>query len=144
MVVLFQVGLPLSRWTQSLHCMIQKVKKPYITKLRIVQLYEADFNTMLKHLLGKRLMSHSEEHKINVHQIFGYRKFKSTYDALVTVRVIYDMATVQRDYIVSMFNNLMGCYDRTRPAMNIVTTRRMSLPKNVAVCPAKTLRLTKH
>ena len=94
MVVPFQVGLPLSRWTQSLHCMIQKVKKPYITKLRIVQLYEADFNTMLKHLLGKRLMSHSEENRINGHQLFGSRKVESTYDALVIVWVICDMARV--------------------------------------------------
>ena len=60
MVVPFKVGRPLTRWTNSLHCMIQKVKKPYVKKLRIVQLYEADFNTMMKIMLGKRLMGHSE------------------------------------------------------------------------------------
>ena len=40
--------------------MIQKFSKPYITNMRIVQLYEADFNTMLKILMEKRLMGHSE------------------------------------------------------------------------------------
>jgi hypothetical protein len=89
-------------------------------------------------------MGHSEEHRISGHQLFGSRKGKSTYDALVTVWVIYDMARVQRNYIVSMFNDLICCYDRTRPALNTVTTRRMGLPKTVAVCHTKTLRLMKH
>ena len=32
MVLPFKVGIPLHRWTCSLHCMIQKVKKPYKNK----------------------------------------------------------------------------------------------------------------
>ena len=52
MVTPFKAGIPLSRRTKILHCMIQKMRVPYITKLRIVQLYEADCNTMLKFLLG--------------------------------------------------------------------------------------------
>ena len=54
--------------------MIQKVCKHYVTKPRIVQLYEADFNTMLKHMIGRRLMKNSEEHGINGHQLYGSRK----------------------------------------------------------------------
>ena len=77
--------------------MLQKLRRSYDTKLRIVQLYEAEFNTILKQLLGRRLMWHSEVHGINGHQLFGSRKGKSTYDALVTARVIYDMARAQRD-----------------------------------------------
>ena len=65
----FYVGRPLTRWSKSLHCTIQKKKKPYINKLRIVQLYEADFNTMLKILLGRRLMNHGEEHELNGHML---------------------------------------------------------------------------
>ena len=55
------------------------------------------------------------------------------YDALITVIVIYDMERAQKDYLVSIFNDLKGYYDRERPALNIVTTRRMGLPKNIAV-----------
>ena len=45
---------------------------------------------------------------------------------------------------MSIFNDLKGCYDRVRPALNTVTTRRMGCPKNVAVCQAATLRNMKH
>ena len=115
-----------------------------MNKLRIVQLYEPDFNTMLKLMLGRRLMWHSERHGLNVHQLHGSRKGKSTYEALITVRVIHDMARSQRDYIVSIFNDLKGCYDRVRPALNTVSTRRIGLPKQVTFCHAKTLRKMKH
>ena len=54
------------------------------------------------------------------------------------------MARHQRDYIVSIFNHLKGCYDRVRPAVNTITTRRMGLPKNIAVCHAATLRNMRH
>ena len=36
MTIPFHVGKPLSRWTNSLHRMIQNKAKPYINKLRIV------------------------------------------------------------------------------------------------------------
>ena len=124
--------------------MIQKKKLPYINKLHIVQLYEADFNTILKTLLGRQLMRHGEAHGLNGHQLYRSRKGKSTYDALITFRIIYDMALVQRDYVVSMFNDLMGYYYRVRPALNTVTTRGTGVSKNVAVCMTTTLRRMKH
>ena len=47
---------------------------------------------MLKFLLGYRLIKHGEHHGINGHQLYGSRKGKYSYDALITVWVIYDMA----------------------------------------------------
>ena len=128
MVVLFQVGIPLSRWTWSLHCILQKLKRPYATKLRIIQLYEADLITMLKHLLERRIMWNSEEHGVNGHQLFGSRKDKSTYDALITVKIAYDIGRDQWDYLIFMYNELKGCYDRVWPSLNTLTTRYIGLP----------------
>lgn len=50
--------------------------------------------------------------------------------ALITVYVIYDMARVQRDYLISIFNDLKACYDRVGHFLNTVTTRRIGLPKS--------------
>ena len=87
----FRVEVSLTRWSKTLHFMIHKLSKSFVNKLRIVQLYEADFNTMLKNLMGRRLIRHSEEYGINGYQLYGSRKGKSTYDALITVWVIYNM-----------------------------------------------------
>ena len=54
------------------------------------------------------------------------------------------MARHQRDYIVSIFNDLKGCYDRVCPVVNIIATRRMGLPKNINICHATTLRNMRH
>ena len=107
--------------------MIQKVCKPYMTKLRIVGLYEADFNTMLKHMLGRRLMQHSE----SINSLYGSRKRMAAYDALITVRGIYDMARAQMNYLVSIFKDLKGCYDRTRPALLRSLLGGLNYPKEM-------------
>ena len=124
--------------------MIQKNQVSYITKLRIVQLYEADFNTMLKYLLGYRLMQYSEKHGINGNQLYGSRKVKYPYDAFITVRVIYYMARTKRDCIISLFNDLKGAYDRVRPALNTVTTRRIGFSKEETLLHAAALRKIQH
>ena len=69
----FQVGIPLTWWKHILHCMIQKKAKPYINKLRIIQLYEADFKSLYKHLLGRHLVAHSELRRLNGNELYGSR-----------------------------------------------------------------------
>ena len=140
----FKYGYPLERWRHSLHCMLQKKSKPWVNKLRIVQLFEADFNSVLKCVLGRRLMAHSEFHELNSPQLYGSRKKKSTIEALVMLRVMYDMARLDRLYMVSLFNDLKGCYDKIRPSLNTITMRRLGCPKSVAVCQAATLRTMQH
>ena len=68
----------------------------------------------------------------------------STYDVLVIVGVIYDMAWSQRDYLISMFNASKGYYDRARPVLNTIIKRRMGLTIDVVVCHVIALRTMKH
>ena len=68
-------------------------------------------------------MQHSEKHGINGNQLYGSRKCKCPYDALIIVMATYDMARTQIDYIISLFNDLKGAYDRVQPDLNTVTTR---------------------
>ena len=126
-----------------MHCMIQKEELPYITRLRIVQLYAADFNTVLKYVLSRKMMTHNRDHGCTSTQLYA-QKTKSTQDALIASQVIYDMARVRRENLVSIFNDLKGNYDRIRPSLNAITTMRMGLPTEHAVCHARVLRQMKH
>ena len=107
MNVPFENGYALTRWKHSLHCMIQKKTKPFVNKLRIVQLYSADFNSVLKYILSKRMMDFNRLHGNSNHQLYA-QKTKSMYDALITSRVMYDLARVKRENLISIFNNLKG------------------------------------
>ena len=81
----FLYGVPLSWWLRSLQGMLRKDELPYITRLRIVQLYEADFNSVLKSVKLRRLMAHCETHQINSPQLYGSQKNKSAQEALITL-----------------------------------------------------------
>ena len=140
----FQYGYPLTRWLKIHHCMRQTREQPWIHKLRIVQLYEADYNSALKFLIERRLMNHSEVNGINSHQLYGSCKGKSSIEALITLQVIYNMARADRLYMVSLFNDLKGCYNRICPSLNTITTRRMGCPKGIVECQSKALRLIEH
>ena len=54
------------------------------------------------------------------------------------------MARIQRDYIISLFNNLKGAYYRVRPSLDTVTTRLIGLSKEEAVCHMAVLRKIRH
>ena len=79
---LFHHSFPLERWSKSVHCILQKKQHLYIYKLRIIQLFEADFSSALKYVLGRILLYHSEEQGINSTQTHGSRLNISTHGAL--------------------------------------------------------------
>ena len=87
---------------------------------------------------------HGEKHGLNSPQLYGSRKQKSAIEALITLRVMYNMARLDRVYMVSLFNDLKGCYDRIRPELITITSRRIGCPEGVAVCDAEALCLMKH
>ena len=124
--------------------MLQKKKIPYIDKLRIIQLFEADFNSCLKYILGRKLLYHGEDQCINSNQTHGSRPGRSTHDALTVTALSYDLARLERLTMVSIFNDAAGCYDRMLHNLMTVTTRRMGCPKEAALCHARVLNSMKH
>lgn len=56
---------------------------PYINKLRIIQLIEADFNAAMKLLLSRRCMQHTNTTGTNSDQTHGGRQGHSTYDSMI-------------------------------------------------------------
>ena len=98
---------------------------------------------MLKYLLGRRLIQHVDKFKLNGYQIYA-RKGGTTYEVLIIIRVIYDMIRLQRDYLISLFNDLKGNFNRIRPAPTPITTKRIRLPKLVAICHAQELCKMRH
>ena len=106
----FEVGFTYERWEQSWHCMIKKLKDPLLPKLRIVQLFEGDFNAGLKYLVGKKLMSHMNKKKIHDPETFGSRSGKTAPEALLNLQLLFDHQRTWRKPIAILFNDAIGCY----------------------------------
>ena len=137
MWVPFDFGFPLDRWNKSVHCILQKKKQPFINKLRIIQLFEADFNSAPKCVLVRRLLYYSEEQGLNSTQTHGSRPGQSTHDTLNINTLTYDTARLECLQMITLFNDVAGCYDRMRHNLTTITTRRMGCPKEFALCHAR-------
>ena len=107
----FQYGFPLDRWLHSLQCMLLKKDRPYITKMRIIELIEADFNASMKILLSRRLMRHADKSGVNNAQTHGGRQGRSTYDAMIISQLTTDITRLNKSNLLVIFNDAGDCYD---------------------------------
>ena len=140
----FHYWFTLDIWLHSLHCMFLKKDKPYIDKLRIIQLIEADFNAALKILLSRRLMRHADGMVINSTQTHGGRQGRSTYDAMLISQLSNDITRLNHSTLITMFNDADGYYDQMRPELCSIALRRIGCPKSVASCHSRTITHMVH
>jgi hypothetical protein len=108
----FQLGFSYDRWEVSWHCMLQKMKEPYVDKLRIIQLFEGDFNAGLKYFLGKLLMQHITRQGYIDNETYGSRVGKSATEALITLQTLFAHNAIWNKTVSMMFNDAAGCFDR--------------------------------
>ena len=78
------------RWETSWHVMLQKKKFPFSQKLRIIQLFEGDFNGGLKFLIGRKLMWHATKEGFFDADTFGSCTGKTASEAVINLQVIFD------------------------------------------------------
>ena len=56
------LGTPLTRWKKSIAVMIEKIQgNTKINKLRLINIYEADYNLILKHFWPHKATHHAEQ-----------------------------------------------------------------------------------
>ena len=116
----------------------------FIEKLRIIQLFEADFNSTLKYVLGRKLLYYSEDKGLNSTQTHGSRPGRSAHDALKINTLTYDIGRLDKTLMITIFNDAAGCYDRMRHNLTTITTRRMGCPKAFVLCHARVQNQMKH
>jgi hypothetical protein len=140
----FQFGFTYTRWKTSWHCMLKKDSAPYLHRLRIIQLFEGDFNGALKYLLGRLLMYHIVNTNQCDTQAFGSIPGKTAHDALITLQLTYDHSRVKKMPIASLFNDAAGCYDRIRSLLSYLCMVRVGCPSGIAYCHSLTQREMVH
>jgi hypothetical protein len=128
----FALGFSYHRWQVSWHCMLQKRNKPYIHRLRIIQLFEGNFNGGLKYLLGRKLMAHMVKQELIPPDTYGSIPGRNANEAMKLLQLFYENHRLLKRDMAVVFNDADGCYDRIRPNMVDVTMRRLGLPRSIA------------
>ena len=140
-----QLGFAPDRWTHSVTPMIEKDEgKPYLTRLRIIHLFEADYNLFLKILFGRRLVSNGEQYNALNDQQHGSRPRRMTMDALFLSRLEKDLIRQTKTNAAHMDNDATGCYDRIIVSLGMIACRRLGMPSSAIRCQTDALLFMRY
>ena len=107
-----------------------------IHMLRIIGLLEADFNTALKFLFAKQMMTNAENIGLSDEQ-WGSRKNRSSIDAAMLKLLMFETARIKKATLAGTFYDLVANYDRIFPAISNFIARRSAV--NPSVLKARAL-----
>ena len=133
-------GFAPDRWPLSVTPLIKKDEGlPYLTRLRVIHLFEADYNLILKLVYGKRLVKNAEKANALNNQQHGSRPRRMTTDALILAQLEKDIIRQIKSNSAHMDNDATGCYDRIVVSLGMMACRRAGMPKHATACQANAL-----
>lgn len=139
------LGISLHRWQQSITAMIEKVQGcPKINKLRVIHLYEADYNLLLKIIWARRLVWHvHDSNRLNEGQA-GSRPARNAIDVVIQKEMKYLYSTLTKTGIATMDNDAKSCYDRIICNLAMIISQYFGVSKNMTSTQAFTLRKMRY
>jgi hypothetical protein len=135
-------GSSLTRWQRSTTTMIEKIPgSPRINKLRVIHLYEADYNLALKLLWARKLVWNA--HTLNqLHDgQAGSRPGKRCIDVVVHKEMKYLYATLTRTGVATMDNDAKSCYDRIICNLAMMVSKYFGMSDRACKTHSTTLKL---
>ena len=108
--------------------MLQKKDHPYSQKLRIIQLFEGDFNGALKYIIGRKLMKYVTKEEGFDSDMFVSISGKTATEALINLQLIFDHHRIWKKNMSMLFNDADGCFDRIPPVLAAMALQKIGLP----------------
>ena len=113
--------------------MLEKDKgSPKLHRLRIIQLFEADYNFLLALIFGHRLMLFAQEHCNFNDSQYGSVNGKQAQLAVLNKILTYDFFRVCRENATTSEFDAAANYDRILPAITIIACQRLGLAEKAA------------
>ncbi len=104
--IVVRVGLTPSRWCQAISVLIEKDPgKPNINRLRIIHLFEADYNLFLKVLWARCLINCGQQAKVLGQAQHGSRKGRMANNAVLLKWLTYDLSRITRSNLGTFDND---------------------------------------
>ena len=132
-------GYSFKRWKNIVNVMI--LKKPgdtRIHRLRVIHLYEADYNLILSTSWRQAMHVAEDTGVINQGQ-FGGRPGRTAHDPVFIEEQIQEYSRLSRYTSIKFANDATACYDRILPSIASIASRSFGTPANVCYVMATTL-----
>jgi hypothetical protein len=133
-------GISITRWQRAINVMIEKDPGlPKIHRLRIIHLFEADFNFILKILWGSRLVRRAQnDGMINTGQ-YGSVPGHTAGELVMLNQLSNDICRTNKINLIRFENDASACYDRILVHLGMLAARRCGMPANAINLHANTL-----
>jgi hypothetical protein len=130
--VILAWGIALSRWSNGLTVMLEKVLGcTLVTKLRAILLMEADFNATNKIILGRRMMKTARQQELMPEEIFS-EKNREADDGTLAKILFYDVTRQARIPAALASVDATQCYDRIAHAIASLVFQAFGIPQSAA------------
>jgi hypothetical protein len=137
-------GISLQQRQNSTIAMIEKIPVcPKINKLRIIHLYEADYNEILKIIWTRKLVWHVHDND-RIHQgQAGARPGFNSIDVVIQKEMKYLYSRLTKTNLATMDNDAESCYDRIICNLAMIISQYYEVTRNMAELQATTLKKMK-
>jgi hypothetical protein len=129
------------RWQKVNTCMIEKLPgTPKINKLRVIHLYEADYNAFNKMIWQRGIVWEAHrQHTLNPGQS-GSRPNHSCIDVVISKDQKYTYSSLTRTPMATMDNDAKSCYDRIVATIALLVSHKFGVPETFCKTVGETLR----
>ncbi|GFH56253.1 hypothetical protein CTEN210_12729 [Chaetoceros tenuissimus] len=135
----FKQGFTYDRWLKSIQAMLQKKDLPYYMKLRIIELFELDYNAVLKFLFGKVFARYEQAAGFQNNESYGAVQGRSAHQALNSALIVYEHSRVTASPMAASPQDATGCFDLIRPEQTGIIQQAKGLNKEATMCNMQVL-----
>ena len=137
----FQHGFSPTTWRTAIQFMSEKEPgNPLITKLRMLQLLEADMNIAFRLLWGKRHVQHTLAQNALTPLNFGGRPGCRVHSALPLRTLSYNYIRYTCLNAIIFNNDTMACFDRIISSIGLMATEHHGMPPTASACMLATIQ----
>ncbi len=133
MSIPFQAGFAPARWTQVSDIMLEKDPgHARCHRLRILALFESDFNQSKRILIARKLGHHLEDNTMVPGMQYGSRPGRNCHSAVLQKVLSHDIVRLTRTTAAFLENDAIGCYDRLMNNLLLLILVKVGLPTTLA------------
>ena len=138
-------GIAIPRWCNATNVLLEKdTGRPTINRLRIIHLFEADFNFLLKLLWGSRLVQRAVEFDLLNSGQFGSVPRKTTMDPIMLSQLTTDLSRILKMNMARFDNDASACYDRIIVSFGMLAARRCGMPESAISTHSSALQFMRY
>ena len=137
-------GYSYRRWQEVVNTMILKKEgDTRIHRLRVIHLYEADYNLLLA--VKWREALHAAEEAGTIHEgQYGSRPYRQALDPVYLEEMMNEIGRATSKPYIKFDNDASSCYDRILPQLASIASRQQGIPESIAKLNTSTLREARY